>query len=340
MLIYCLRYFLSCTFFLLYTLSVCIKFAVKFICLFLNIIFLNTTMITLRQLEFALAVAKHRHFKRAAEECNISQSALSLGIAELEKQLDTQIFERNNKQVLITPIGEDILSRARRVFSEVNDLTTRAHSHQTPLAYPMSIGIIPTIAPYLLPKVLPNLKKTYPEFRIHVVEKQTERLLEQVRYGHVDTAIIALPYEVDGLHTFEFWQEDFFAVFPTNDANAKLDCIDAKQLTQVNLMLLGEGHCLTDQVLDVCQFDKDEFKSNFADASLNTLIQMAMAGMGTTLVPYMALDQVQSASQAMTAVPLAETGPHRRIAFVTRLNYARVNDVKLLGHLFANALTE
>ena len=153
-------------------------------------------MITLRQLEFALAVAKHRHFKRAAEDCNISQSALSLGIAELEKQLDTQIFERNNKQVLITPIGQDILTRAQRVFSEVSDLTTRAHSHQTPLAYPMTVGIIPTIAPYLLPKVLPTLRANYPEFRMTIVEQQTERLLEQVRYGHIDTAIIALPYAV------------------------------------------------------------------------------------------------------------------------------------------------
>ena len=128
-------------------------------------------MITLRQLEFALAVAKHRHFKRAAEDCNISQSALSLGIAELEKQLDTQIFERNNKQVLITPIGQDILTRAQRVFSEVNDLTTRAHSHQTPLAYPMTVGIIPTIAPYLLPKVLPALRQHYPDFRMTVIEQ-------------------------------------------------------------------------------------------------------------------------------------------------------------------------
>ena len=158
-------------------------------------------MITLRQLEFALAVAKHRHFKRAAEDCNISQSALSLGIAELEKQLDTQIFERNNKQVLITPIGEDILARAQRVFSDVHRIT-RAHSHQSPLAYPMTVGIIPTIAPYLLPKVLPALRANYPEFRMTIVEQQTERLLEQVRYGHIDTAIIALPYAVEGLHSF------------------------------------------------------------------------------------------------------------------------------------------
>ncbi len=295
-------------------------------------------MITLRQLEFALAVAKHRHFKRAAEECNISQSALSLGIAELEKQLDTQIFERNNKQVLITPIGEEILVRAQRVFSEINDLTTRAQSHQTPLAYPMTVGMIPTIAPYLLPKVLPELKTQYPNFRMTVVEQQTERLLEQVRYGHIDTAIIALPYPVDGLHTFEFWQEDFFAVFPSDDSLADLKTISSDQLSTANLMLLGEGHCLTDQALNVCSFDRDEFKSNFSDASLNTLIQMALAGMGTTLIPEMALQQVRRQNNDVATIPLTEKGPHRRIAFVTRLNYARVDDVNLLATIFKKAL--
>lgn len=295
-------------------------------------------MITLRQLEFALAVAKHRHFKRAAEECNISQSALSLGIAELEKQLDTQIFERNNKQVLITPIGEDILERAQRVFSEINDLTTRAHSHQTPLAYPMTVGIIPTIAPYLLPKVLPVLKQQYPNFRMTIVENQTERLLEQVRYGHIDTAIIALPYPVEGLHSFEFWSEDFFAVFPSDDPHANLSTINADELATANLMLLGEGHCLTDQALSVCHFDKAAMKSNFSDASLNTLIQMALANMGTTLVPEMALSQLQLQNQNIRAIPLAEAGPHRRIAFVTRLNYARVDDINLLGKTFKLAL--
>lgn len=295
-------------------------------------------MITLRQLEFALAVAKHRHFKRAAEECNISQSALSLGIAELEKQLDTQLFERNNKQVLITPIGEEILARAQRVFSEVHDLTTRAHSHQTPLAYPMTVGIIPTIAPYLLPKVLPAVKQQYPEFRMTIIENQTERLLEQVRYGHIDTAVIALPYAVEGLHTFEFWAEDFFAVFPSDDPHAKLTTINADELTTANLMLLGEGHCLTDQALSVCHFDKAAMKSNFSEASLNTLIQMALAGMGTTLVPQMALDQLHLQNLNATALPLDEKGPHRRIAFVTRLNYARVDDVNLLGKVFKNAL--
>ena len=295
-------------------------------------------MITLRQLEFALSVAKHKHFKRAAEECSISQSALSLGIAELEKQLDTQIFERNNKQVLITPIGEQLLQRAQTIFSEIQDLITMAHSHQTPLAYPMTIGIIPTIAPYLLPKVLPALTDKYPTFEMTVVEKQTERLLDLVRYGHIDTAIIALPYVVEGLHVFEFWAENFFAVFPKGSDLARLDHITSSQLSKTNLLLLGEGHCLTDQVLSICSMSKEQIKSGFSDASLNTIIQMALAGMGTTLVPKIAIDQI--AGDNVMVVPLAEKGPHRKLAFVTRLNYARVNDVKILSEIFSAVLAE
>lgn len=299
-------------------------------------------MITLRQLEFALAVAKHQHFKRASEDCNISQSALSLGIAELEKQLDVQIFERNNKQVLITPIGEEILERARRIFSEVNDLVTRTQSHQTPLAYPMTIGMIPTIAPFLLPKVLPMLRQTYPNFKLTVVEEQTERLLEKVRYGTLDTAVIAQPYDTEGLHTFEFWAEDFLAVFAGGDSHASLQQINADELAHANLMLLGEGHCLTDQALSVCHLDKNSVKSGFSEASLNTLIQMALSGMGTTLVPEMAVEQIRQQTAEVALIPLAERGkePHRKIAFVTRLNYARVDDVKLLGEVFAKGLAE
>lgn len=296
-------------------------------------------MITLRQLEFALAVAKHKHFKRAAEECNISQSALSLGIAELEKQLDTQIFERNNKQVLITPIGEELLTRAQRIFLEINDLTVLAHNHQTPLTYPLSIGIIPTVAPFLLPKVLPTLSKRFPNFQLSIVEKQTERLIEQVRYGHIDTAIIALPYSVEGLHTFEFWAEDFLAILP-NDERPKYRSVSSKELSQSNLLLLSEGHCLTDQVLSACSLSKQELNNDFFDTSLTTLIQMSLAGMGATLIPQMALSQIDTHTQDVQIVPISEPGPHRKLVFITRLNYARVNDIRLLCDIFKESLQQ
>lgn len=297
-------------------------------------------MITLRQLEFALAVAKHRHFKRAAEECNISQSALSLGIAELEKQLDTQIFERNNKQVLITPLGEELLARAQRIFVDVNDLTDLAHRHKTPLTYPMTLGIVPTIAPFLLPKVLPTLNQQFPTFCLNITEHQTERLIEQVRYGQIDTAIIALPYPVEGLHVFEFWQEDFFAIFAKDDHHAHLETISSSELAKTNLLLLGQGHCLTDQVLSVCTLKNTQPNASFYDASLTTLVQMSLAGMGTTLVPQMALEQITSYNNNVATIPLAEPSPHRRIAFICRLNYARVNDIHRLATLFNQALSQ
>ncbi|ELA08790.1 LysR family transcriptional regulator [Moraxella macacae 0408225] len=297
-------------------------------------------MITLRQLEFALAIAKYKHFKRAAEECNISQSALSLGIAELEKQLDTQIFERNNKQVLITPIGEEILERAKRIFSEVNDLITKAQLHQTPLVYPMTIGIIPTIAPFLLPKVLPKLREDYPNVQLSIVEEQTERLIEKVRHGMIDTAIIALPYPTDGLLTFEFWQEDFLAIFAKQNAENQPKTMDANTLINSNLMLLGEGHCMTDHALSVCHLDTNRIKNSFSNASLTTLIQMALSGMGTTLIPEMAVTQIKQQNPDVATIPLSEPGPHRKLAFITRLNYARVDDVNLLGNVFAKGLSQ
>lgn len=297
-------------------------------------------MITLRQLEFALAVAKHRHFKRAAQECKVSQSALSLGIGELEKQLDAQIFERNNKQVLITPLGDNILSRARRIFSEINDLTALAHSTHKPLTHPMHIGIIPTVAPYLLPKALVKLSAAYPNFSFSISENQTEQLIDAVRFGHIDTAIIALPYPIDALHSFEFWEEDFYAIFPSQDPLGKKDSINADALTKTNLMLLGEGHCLTSQALSICALNKEQMRSAFSEASLNTLIQMAVAGMGTTLIPQMALSSLSPQQDQLNAVRLEEPSPHRRIAFITRLNYARVDDIRLLCDIFHDALLE
>ena len=159
-----------------------------------------------------------------------------------------------------------------------------------------------------------------------------------MRYGHIDTAIIALPYVVEGLHSFEFWAEDFFAIFPKGDSHTGLSHINSDELSKTNLLLLGEGHCLTDHALSVCALDKEDIKSGFADASLHTIIQMALAGMGTTLVPKMALDQISGGE--VVAIPVSEKGPHRRLAFITRLNYARVNDVKILSEIFHGVLSQ
>ena len=295
-------------------------------------------MISLKQLSYALAVDKTRHFKKAADECAISQSALSTAIAELESQLGMQIFERNNKQVLVTTLGEQFLVKARQIALLVDDLYLLPQRDKAPLSYPMSIGVIPTIGPYLLPKVLPAVREQFPDFRMTIVEEQSPQLVDKVRSGELDTAILALPYDIDGLHAFEFWEEKFYLVAHGSDPLAKKKAVSGRDLENGHLLLLKEGHCLKDHALAVCQLPAAETDSALAGTSLYTLVQMVAGRMGTTLVPEMALDQSLRESGDLCAVPLKEAGPHRRIAFITRLNYAGVHNIECLKKLFREQL--
>ena len=295
-------------------------------------------MITIKQLKFALAVADTKHFKKASENCSVSQSALSTAISELEKNLGVQIFERDNKRVLITATGEKILRQAQHICTDVDDLIKSAQSHSAPLVNPMNIGFIPSIAPYLLPKVMPSLRSTYPQFKLSITEDLSSRLVSKVRSGELDAAVLALPYPIDGLHAFSFWEEDFYAVFHKTDLAANKSTIDSKSLVDNNLMLLGNGHCLRDHVIQACELNNDIDQNTFKDASLNTLIQMALSSMGTTLVPQIALDQIYSQNKDIKALHLDAPSPHRTIAVVTRLNYSRVNEIKLLTDLFTEQL--
>ena len=291
-------------------------------------------MISLKQLRYALAVEKHLHFKKAAEECAVSQSALSTALSEFEKQLGVQVFERDNKKVLITPIGQAILNKAKTIRIEVDDLYQLARSHNEPLSYPMTLGIIPTIGPYLLPKVLPNLRKAYPDFQLRIVEEQSHVLVEKVRNGDIDTAILALPFAHEGLLAFEFWQEDFYWITQKDDAQAQRADINSDEINHAQLMLLKDGHCLKDHTLSACKLQPGETNQTFGSSSLNTLIQMVAGKMGTTIVPEMALDQLVSNSSELQAVHLNEASPHRRIAFIVRPNYACVSNIEKLMKMF------
>lgn len=295
-------------------------------------------MISLKQLTYALAVDQTRHFKKAAEQCAVSQSALSTAIAELEKQLGGQIFERDNKRVMVTPLGAKVLQKARSIKLEVDELYLLARSHSAPLNYPMTIGVIPTIGPYLLPKVLPAVRERYPNFALTIVEEQSHMLVEKVRNGDIDCAVLALPYAVDGLHSFEFWQENFWVVTHRSDALAEHRSIDSNDLHNGHLLLLKEGHCLRDHALSACKLQANDSHHSLAGTSLYTLIQMVAGQMGITLVPHMAIDQSLTNNPELRLIPLAEPGPHRNIAFITRLNYAGVNDIELLMRLFAEQL--
>ncbi len=297
-------------------------------------------MVSLKQIIYALAVADERHFKRAAEACAVSQSALSTAVSELEKQLRFQIFERDNKQVLITPMGERFLERARKIKIDVDDLYRLSEQEKNPLTLPLSMGVIPTIGPYLLPKVLPKVRTRYPDFELRIVEEQSHRLVEMVRDGELDCAVLALPYATEGLLTFNFWEEDFFLVAHPELVPAELQEISSAELDHSQLMLLKDGHCLKDHALAACRLQGVETSHALEGASLYTLIQMAAGKMGVTLVPEMATDQLQYQRDELVLLHLNEPGPHRRIAFIIRPNFSGVHNIEALKALFREQLQQ
>ncbi len=297
-------------------------------------------MVSLKQLHYALAIEKTLHFKKAAEACNVSQSALSTAITELEKQLGVTIFERNNKQVLVSSQGQLVLNKAKNVKLALDELLQIAQTNQQPFFSPMTLGVIPTIGPYLLPKVLPEVRKQYPNFKLKIVEEQSHTLVEMVRTGDIDAAILALPYPIEGLMSFDFWQEDFYWVCHKDECPKKVKEITSEELEIEKLMLLKEGHCLKEHALAACRLQNKKQEADFDSASLHTLIQMVAGKLGTTLVPQMALDQLIHNESELRAIHLNEPGPHRTIAIVIRPNYVRTKELTMLKDIFTKQLTD
>jgi LysR family hydrogen peroxide-inducible transcriptional activator len=294
-------------------------------------------MVSIKQLNYALAVEKTLHFKKAADLCYVSPSTLSNALAELEIQLGVQVFERTNKKVLITTAGKEVLNIALSIKLKMDDLNRLSKIQNEPLSYPITIGIIPTIGPFLLPVVLPSLTRLYPNLKLTIVEDQSINLVNQVKRGDIDTAIIALPFDLKNLNIYKFWSENFYWMAHVNDPLAHKTKVTGNDLTKSKLMLLSDGHCLKDQALDVCKIATDAPYSVGA-SSLTTLIQLVAGKMGTTLVPHMAVDQLLMSNPLLTKALLDEPGPHREIAFILRSTFAGINDIELLKNLFKKEL--
>ncbi len=294
-------------------------------------------MISLKQIQYALAVEKHLNFRRAAEDSAVSQSALSTALAEMERQLGYTVFERDNKKVLVTPIGRRMLEQARAIRLLVEDVHQLVELERAPLSSRLTVGMIPTVGPFLLPALLSALERDYPELVLEVEEAQSQELLEMLREGALDTAILALPFEHEGLLAFPFWREDFYWVTHADDERAQLPAIRAAELEPARLMLLKEGHCLKDHALAACKLRHTAAHALEA-TSLLTLVQMAAGRMGSTLVPAMALPQLVAPNPDLVAIPLAEPGPHRELAFLVRPNYPGLRNIELLRDLLGKAL--
>lgn len=272
--------------------------------------------VTLRQFRYFEALARHGHFRRAAEACGISQPALSMQIKELEQEVGIDLFERNARQVRLTSFGEAFAPRVRDILRSVDELGDLARAAGDMFMGRLRIGVIPTVAPYLLPTLLGSLGQRYEGLDIHVRETQTPRLLQELEDGRLDTAIIALPVSEPALAEVPLFKESFVLVRPASEAGQPVPPPDA--LREMRLLLLEEGHCFRDQALSFCNADLRAMPRDFLEASsLSTLVQMVDAGIGVTLIPEMAVD-LETRSATVAVARFGHPQPTRTIGMVWR----------------------
>ena len=273
------------------------------------------TILTLKHLRYFEALARHRHFGRAAEASGISQPALSMQIKELEETLGTALLERRPRSLRLTTFGEDVLTRARAILSQTDELQDLARAARDSLAGRLRIGIIPTIAPYLLPKLIGRLTAAYPALDLSLRETLTPRLIVELADGQLDCAILALPVSEPSLTELALYSETFMLVRPIADAARPVPSPDT--LREMRLLLLEEGHCFRDQALSFCSLTPARPREMMDGSSLSTLVQMVGAGIGVTLIPEMAVAvETRSAPVAVTAFKAPQ--PKRTIGMVWR----------------------
>ncbi|HKK36177.1 MAG TPA: LysR substrate-binding domain-containing protein [Paracoccaceae bacterium] len=271
--------------------------------------------LTLKQLRYFEALARHGHFGRAAEACSISQPALSLQIKELEGALGAALFERGARQVRLTGLGEAFAARVREILRSVDELADLARAEGGSLAGRLRIGVIPTVAPYLLPTLIADLTRRHAGLDIHVRETLTPRLLRELSDGRLDTAIVALPISEPAFAEVPLFSEEFVLVRRAEDAGRPTP--DAEGLRAMRLLLLEEGHCFRDQALSFCNLPSSPPRELLDGSSLSTLVQMVGAGIGVTLIPEMAVP-VETRSAAVSVARFAPPRPARRIGMIWR----------------------
>jgi LysR family transcriptional regulator, hydrogen peroxide-inducible genes activator len=273
------------------------------------------THLTFRHLRYFEAVARHGHFGRAAEACAVSQPALSMQIRELEEALGTVLFERGARQVRLTTFGESLVLRARDILCSVDEIGDLARSKGDRLAGRLRLGVIPTVAPYLLPTVIGHLRRTNPDLDVQARETVTPKLLQELAEGRLDTAIVALPVSEPSLAEAALFSEDFVLVRPVEDDGKPVP--DPETLREMRLLLLEEGHCFRDQALSVCGLPSNRPREILDASSLSTLVQMVGAGLGVTLIPEMAV-AVETRSAPVCIARFGPPPPSRTIGMVWR----------------------
>lgn len=286
-------------------------------------------MITLRQLRYMSSLARHRHFGRAAEDCAVSQPALSMQVRELEREIGAELVERRPGDIVLTEIGAEVVRRAEHILASTRDLVDFAR-HREVLAGPLKLGVIPTLAPYILPRVLPHLQKHYPHLRLEVRETQTRSLVDELSNGSLDVIMIALPAEGADLETLPLFNDAFLLAVPADDPLPARARVSAGDVDQRRLILLEEGHCLRDQALAFCATQRGDQPTGLGATSLSTVMQMVANGYGVTLVPEVAIDtKVQD--PRVKLLRFRDPEPGRSVGLAWRKTSPRGRDFEALG---------
>lgn len=284
----------------------------------------------LRDLHYLVTVADVRSFIHAAEQCFISQPTLSTQIKKMEERLGVVLFERNNKKVIPTEIGEQVIASARRILLEMDNIKQLAQNAKNPLAGNFRLGAFPTLASYVFPGLVPLIKSELPALRLILVEEKTEVLLAQLRQGQLDAALLALPVYDEHLVCRKLFEDEFLLAVAQDNPLAQLESINQNDLYQQQILLLDEGHCLRDQALQVCQINAANEQQDVRATSLETLRQMVRAGTGITFMPQIALPKN---ADGITYIPFTAPAPKRVIGLVWRKTSAREALLEIVGRL-------
>jgi LysR family transcriptional regulator, hydrogen peroxide-inducible genes activator len=282
---------------------------------------------TLTELRYIVAVARERHFGHAAEACFVSQPTLSVAVKKLEEELGVTLFERGPGEVTVTPAGQRIVEQAQRVLEEASRIKDLAAAGRDPLAGPLGLGAIYTIGPYLLPKLIPILRRSAPAMQLHIQENFTHRLADSLKSGEVDVILIALPFDQPGVETRAVYDEPFMVAIPKGHAWEGRKRITSEELTKESLLLLGEGHCFRDQVLEFCHTSRTRA---IEGGSLETIRQMVASGVGVTVLPATSVNPNPGPGELIRILPFAKPVPSRRVGLAWRRSFPRPEAIEAL----------
>ncbi len=289
---------------------------------------------TFKQLRYFVALVEQKHFGRAAAQCFVSQSAFSIAIQELEALLGANLVDRTNRRVTITAVGQDVAVLARLCIRDLTALVELARGESRPLHGALQLGIIPTVAPFLLPRVLPPLRKAYPELKLFLHEDMTERLHEQLLEGELDVVLLALPYELSGVETLDLFDDKFRLAARAGTALVDPHHYRFNRLNEGSVLLLREGHCLREHAIDACRIRDTRKRSRVSASSLLTLIEMVDADLGITFLPEMAVGSALLQGTQVKTYALGDKS-YRTIALAWRRGSPRAAEFRTLGEFIA-----